>query len=258
VIGIDEETLADDLRSLGVPRGGVLLVHMSLRQVGWVDGGAMAVIQALRKALGPEGTLVMPAMPGPRRDEPFDPRFTPTRGMGVVAERFWRQPGVLRSNHPTSSMAAEGPRAEEIVREHPLEEPAGPRSPVGKVHDLDGWILLLGVDQTANTSIHLGEHLGGAPYRVKQWTTVWQGDKPAHRTLEVIEHCHRGFPRLDERLRDRATVREGLVGQARAVLVRSRDVVATAADMVRENPTAFLCARGAGCVECDEARASIR
>ncbi|HEY8490216.1 MAG TPA: AAC(3) family N-acetyltransferase [Dehalococcoidia bacterium] len=258
MIGIDEETLADDLRSLGVPRGGVLLVHMSLREVGWVDGGPMAVIQAFRKALGPEGTLVMPAATGARRDEPFDPRFTPTRGMGAVAERFWREPGALRSNHPTSSMAAEGPRAEEIVREHPLNEPAGPHSPVGKVYDLDGWVLLLGVDQTANVTVHLGEHLGGAPYRVKQWATVWQGDKTAHRTLEVIEHCHRGFARVEEPLRDRAPVYEGLVGQARAVLVRSRDVAETAAELVRENPTVFLCARGSGCVECDEAWASIR
>jgi aminoglycoside 3-N-acetyltransferase len=178
--------------------------------------------------------------------------------MGIVPERFWREPGVRRSDHPAASMAAEGPKAEEIVREHPLNEPFGPRSPVGKVHDLDGWILLLGVDQESNPTVYLGEQMAGAPYRLKKWVTVWHGDKPAHRTYEAVGHCRRGLGRIEEPLRDRAVAYEGLVGQARATLVRSRDVAETAASVVRSNATAFLCARGTGCVECDEAWASIR
>ena len=64
-------------------------------------GGAIA---ALREALGPAGTLVMPGMT--EDDDPFDPRQTPCPGLGVVADTFWRMPGVLRSNSPFSFSAA--------------------------------------------------------------------------------------------------------------------------------------------------------
>jgi hypothetical protein len=128
---------------LGVREGGVLLAHTSFRAVMPVEGGPLGLIRALRSALGPAGTLVMPTMTdGASR---FDPRTTPTDGMGITAELFWRQPGVVRSSHPGASFAAEGPRAAGICAAQPLSPPHGPDSPVGRVHDLDGQVLLLGV-----------------------------------------------------------------------------------------------------------------
>src|SRR5271154_5984463 len=100
-------SLVRDLRSLGVAPGSVLLVHASLRRIGWMVGGAHAVILALMDAVGPEGTLVMPTFSGQLTDpagwrEPaipeawietlrdhlptYDPARTPTRGMGAIAE----------------------------------------------------------------------------------------------------------------------------------------------------------------------------
>jgi len=67
------------------------------------------LIDALRDALGPAGTLVMPTMSDGA--SVFDPKTTPTCEMGIVAETFFRQPGVLRSTHPGASFAAAGPHA---------------------------------------------------------------------------------------------------------------------------------------------------
>src|SRR5690348_18382419 len=103
-------TLTDQLRAIGVRRGGVLVVHTSFRAVRPVEGGPSGLIEALRRALGPEGTLVMPTMTD--GESLFDPRSTPTVDMGIVAETFWRQDGVVRSTHPGGSFAAAGPRAE--------------------------------------------------------------------------------------------------------------------------------------------------
>src|SRR2546427_7000583 len=99
-------------------------------------------------------------------DAVFEPGSTPSYGMGITAELFWRQPGVLRSTHPGGSFAAQGPLAERICQPQPLSPPHGVDSPVGRVHDLDGQVLLLGVTHSENTTLHLAESIAGVPYSV--------------------------------------------------------------------------------------------
>ena len=151
--------LTAHLLELGVTPGGVLLVHSSFSRVGPVEGGPGGLILALQAALGPTGTLVMPSM-SDDDDHPFDRRTTPCLGMGVVAETFWRMPGVLRSDSP-HAFAAIGPHAARITADHPIDVPHGLNSPVGRVYELDGQILMLGVGHDANTTVHLAEALEG-------------------------------------------------------------------------------------------------
>lgn len=170
-------SLAADLRAVGVASGDVLVLHASLRSMGYVCGGAVAVLDAVARALGPDGTLVMPAHsslsdpshwvnpPVPEawwetiRAEmpPYDPAVTPCNSIGVVASTFLRFPGTLRSAHPCSSFSARGPRAEEILRPHPLEHEMDDGSPLGRAYALGAKVLLLGVGHDRNTSLHLAE-----------------------------------------------------------------------------------------------------
>ncbi|HMO55911.1 MAG TPA: AAC(3) family N-acetyltransferase [Roseiflexaceae bacterium] len=173
------DSLAKSFRACGVQIGQTIIVHTSLRSLGWVIGGAQAYIQALLQAVGTSGTLMMPtqswrnldpesgAHPGvPEHWWPlirvqwpaYDPATTPTNGMGVVAELFRTWPGARRSQHPTRSFAAIGPNAERLLATHALEEPFGEDSPVGQLYALDGSILLVGVDHESNTSLHLAEY----------------------------------------------------------------------------------------------------
>jgi aminoglycoside 3-N-acetyltransferase len=233
----------------------VLLVHTSFRAVGPVEGGPLGLIRALRRVLGAEGTLVMPTMTDGATV--FDPRSTPTEGMGITAELFWRQPGVLRSTHPGGSFAAEGPLAERIRAPQPLSPPHGPDSPVGRVHELGGQVLLLGVTHSEDTTLHLAEAIAGVPYSVSHPTVV-EVDGVAETVLVAeTDHCCRGFRIADEWLRARGLQREGKVGNADARLCDARELVAVATTHLAMNPLVFLCAPGTGCEECDAAHASI-
>lgn len=252
---VGSQQVVRQLRELGVREGGVLVVHTSFKAVRPVEGGPLGLIHALREALGREGTLVMPTMTD--GEGVFDPGATPTEGMGITAELFWRQPGVLRSTHPGGSFAAMGPRAQEICRPQPLSPPHGPDSPVGRAHDLGGQVLLLGVTQGENTTLHLAEALAPVPYSVTHPCVV-EVDGVA-RTVDIAEtdHCCQGFQRADGWLRARGLLREGKVGHSDAKLADARDIVSIVVEHLRADPLVFLCATSAGCAECDRARASV-
>lgn len=243
------------LEALGVRRGGVLLVHTSYRAVRPVRGGPLGLIEALTTAVGERGTLVMPTMTDGASI--FDPAQTPTLDMGITAELFWRQPGVVRSTHPGASFAARGPAADAICAPQPLAPPHGPDSPVGRVWALDGQVLLLGVGHDANTTVHLAEVIADVPYQISHPCVVEVEGTPREVLIPETDHCCRGFARLDAWLRADGTQRDGPVGHARARLMRARDVVRVALGHLDRAPLVFLCGPSTGCAECDRARASL-
>lgn len=162
----------------------------------------MALIEALREVITVEGNIVMPAHSGDYSDPkywenppvpeewwstirqempPFQPGITPTRGVGVVPETFRQYPDVHRSDHPASSFAAWGQKAEEIISNHDLDYALGENSPLAKIYELEGLILLIGVDHDRNNSLHLAEYRAdyakeekvfGAPV-IKNGQRVW-------------------------------------------------------------------------------------
>jgi aminoglycoside 3-N-acetyltransferase len=171
-------SLAGQLRACGLAEGQIVLVHLSMSKLGWIVGGAEAVVLALLTAVGESGTIMVPTNSGNNTDPyewrhppvpeawwqtirdhtpAYNPLTTPTRGMGVVPELFRTWPGAVRSAHPAFSLAALGPRAEYLVADHALTEDTGDRSPLGKLYELDGHVLLLGVGHGNNTSLHLAE-----------------------------------------------------------------------------------------------------
>ena len=159
--------LTDDLCALGVREGGVLLVHSSLRALGYVDGGPETVIQALLAALGSEGTLLMPALSYEHvtpAHPVFDVRHT-LSNVGTIPEYFRLRPGTCRSVHPTHSVCAVGPRTAELLDDHLLDDtPCGAHSPFRKLRDVGGQLLMLGCGLHPNTSFHAIEELVEPPY----------------------------------------------------------------------------------------------
>ena len=261
VIGgpITSESIQMDLEAIGVKPGMVLLVHSSLSQIGWVSGGPVAVILALEEVLGPEGTLVMPTHtedlsdpeewsnpPVPqewkeiiRQSMPaFDMKFTPTRAMGRIAESFRNQRNVLRSNHPHSSFAARGKSAHWITDNHFLDFGLGDGSPLARIYDLGGLILLLGVKQVNNTSLHLSEHRAdfegkkeikqGAPIILegkRQWVKIRDWDEHSENFL-MLGKAYKN---------DGGSIMEGKIGMAESQLIPQRELVDFGVNWINEN-----------------------
>lgn len=234
----------------------MLLVHTSFRAVRPVAGGPRGLIDALRTSVGPAGTLVMPSWSGDGH-APFDPATTAAAAdLGVVADTFWRLDGVARSDHLNAFTAA-GPRAAWIVGDPLVLPPHTPDSPVGRVHEADGQVLLLGVGHDADTTLHLAEVLAGVPYRVPRQCTVLREGRPVRLHYGENDHCCARFALADEWLRATGLQAEGPVGRAHARLARARDIVELALERLAGDPLLFLHPAGGGCADCDEARHGI-
>lgn len=250
---ISKKHIIQQVLDLGLKPGGVLLVHCSFSQVKPLEDGPLGLIAALQAALGPEGTLVMPSMTDDSL-HPFDRQKTPCLGMGIVAHTFWQLPGVFRSDSP-HAFAAKGPEVAHITASHPIEVPHGLDSPVGRVYEQDGQVLLLGVGHDANTTIHLAENLAGVRYRRKKQAVLNDG-RQTRLDYEEIDHCCQNFQLVDGWLDAKALQHRGKVGHAEARLIRSGDIVKTVIEQLHMNETVFLHPFGVD-KQCDEARGSL-
>ena len=241
-------SLVADLSVLGIDQGEVVIAHTSLSRLGWVAGGAQAVVEALLQAVGSKGTVVMPTQSGQLSDPAtwsnppvpvgwqqsirdgfpaYDPYLTPTRGMGQVVECFRCHRSTLRSAHPLVSFAANGPLAPEILVPHSLTPGLGEASPLGRLHQLDAKVLLLGVDHSTNTSLHLAEYR--ADWATKRWTTegapLLVDGVRTWVTYEDLELDTDDFAEVGEAFSRTGAERSGPVGGGTGRLARQRALV---------------------------------
>ncbi|MGM0843408.1 MAG: aminoglycoside N(3)-acetyltransferase [Bacillota bacterium] len=249
-------SLVKDFKSLGVEEGMVLIVHASLSSLGWVCGGSVAVVNALMEAVGDEGTIIMPAQsadnsdpaewenpPVPEswwqiiRDEmpAYDPDVTPSRGMGMIADTFRSFPGVRRSTHPVYSFAAWGKYADLILSEQPLEEGFGPSSPLAKIYELNGSILLLGVTHDSNTSLHFAEHSLSNRQKVKKGTSMMEDGSRVWKVYEEILYDSDPFEELGKEFEGKHTIKTAMIGKADCKLMDQRAVVDFAREWLQNN-----------------------
>lgn len=246
------------LKEVGVRPGQAIMVHTSLSSLGFVCGGAQTVIEALTECVGRDGTLMMPSQSwknldpaaGVHWEEPeewwqtirdnwpaYNKEITPTNTMGAVAEMFRKWPGAMRSDHPARSVAALGKHAEYLTENHDLSNIFGDGSPVGKLYELDGYVLLIGVGYDKNTSLHLAD--ARAEYPGKHLSTehsaVMVDGKREWIAYETLFVDGEDFEEIGAAFEQQGKVSRTALGNGSICLMRQRDVVDFAVEWIGKN-----------------------
>lgn len=249
------------LRSLGVDRGRPVIAHASLSAFGKVNGGAETLLGAMLASFGrvmmpafTYKTMIVPEVGPPnnalmygggrdqnRMAEFFHPDMPVDRLIGAVAETLRRSSLARRSSHPILSFTGIG--VDDALGAQTLAEPL---APIGKLIEAGGWVLLLGVDHTVNTSIHYAEHLAGRASFVR-WALTPEG---------VVEcpgfpGCSQGFQALVPDLE--GVIRRAHAGQATLQAVPLVALTERVRSRLADDPLALLC-DSESCLRCNAMR----
>ena len=255
---ITKETIVKELTSIGLEKDDVVMVHTSLKSMGYVCGGAQTVIEALIEVVGEDGTIMMPTQSWKNLDPEegvqwdadesdgqlirdhwpaYDKRITPTNTMGAVAEMFRTWPGSIRSDHPARSVCAWGKYAAYLTEHHDLSNIFGEGSPIEKMYELKGKVLLLGVGYDKNTSIHLADARASYPGKhdyiehsavLENGVRVWK----EYRTLFVDGE---DFEQIGKDFEKEHHVACGNIGNAVIRLMNQRDIVDYSVKWIEQN-----------------------
>lgn len=244
-------------RRLGIENTRPVIVHTSLSAFGQVHGAAETILGALmaqfNSILVPTFTYKTMVIPeeGPennaciygsgastnRMAEFFQPDMRSDRLMGVLPEALRRRSNALRSSHPVLSFS--GINVDAAIQSQSLNEPL---APIHALRQAGGWVLLLGVNQTVNTSIHAAEQLAGRRQFVR-WALTPSGIVQ----FSGFPGCSDGFEALVPFLEGAA--RYVQLGTATITAIALEDLTSIVCNVIASNPLALLCAKSA-CERC--------
>ena len=253
-----KQDVKDALEKVGVKYGQSIMAHTSLSSLGFVCGGAQIIIEALLEGVGEEGTIMMPTQSwknldpeaGVHWEEPkewwqlirdnwpaYDKNITPTNTMGAVAEMFRSWPGSLRSDHPARSVAAWGKNAKYLTQNHDLSNIFGEGSPIAKLYELDGYVLLIGVDYDKNTSIHLADVRAEYPgkHMTKESSAIMENGKRVWKTYETLFVDGEDFIDIGKAFELECEVKKVSLGNGTITMMRQRDIVDFAVKWIEKN-----------------------
>ena len=252
---VTKDDIKEGLREVGLKQADLVMVHSALSSFGHVEGGADAVIDALLDMVGAEGTVMMPAFSS-GDPEPFDPETSRSR-VGKITEVFRMRKEAARSLHPTHSCAAIGRDARALTKDHEKTSPFGKNSPLDRLVDRDGLVLFLGAPLTTNSTVHVGEIRAGVPYGWERNVKVRDKNGAARAVHLTQMPGHSGaFGRIEEPLKARGAIRETRIGPSLVRLMRARDIVTVAVEMLKKDQAALLC-DDPNCSRCMGAREQI-
>lgn len=252
-MNMDFEKIKYDLSRLGVCAGDKIMVHSSFKSLGKVDGGVMTFIDALKDTVTTEGTLFFPTFTYDcvnRSNPVFDVESTVSH-VGIIPEIFRKTDGVKRSVHPTHSLAVWGKGRDEFIKDHCKDNVCvGENSPLFKLKNADGKILMVGCGITHNTLIHGVECFYKPPYAFKvdysnpkyyrKYVCIDENDNVTRREFfhEFMEES--GWYQDYNKLKNLIDIKEGKILDATCYLMDAKSVWDAVLKKMQEDPYYFV------------------
>jgi aminoglycoside 3-N-acetyltransferase len=204
LVRLNEAKIREALESCGTFRTDLLFVHSSLSACGSIEGGPATVVSALRSWIS-NRPLAMPthtwSYPDASGVAPvYDFTSTPSV-VGTITNYYWRQPRVVRSQHPSHSLACNGPDAEKFLRNHEsCETPCGAGTPYQRIAEGNASVLMFGATMDSYTLYHTAEDAAGVPYLYipEQVTLRTKGVDGSVRSLQMWRQDMRVPRRFEE------------------------------------------------------------
>ena len=244
-----KQDLLSNLSDMNIDPKATLMVHISYKAIGEVEGRGDTVLDALAEYMQP-GLLVLPSHTWDnvkvKSNPVMDVLYTPTC-VGVLTEIFRKRYGVHRSLHPTHSLAALGREAESFVSgEEHIQTPCGQGGAYYKLWERNAQILLIGVNFARNTFIHGIEEWDGAEGTIsKEKSDLYVINHHGNRLYTPqYRHCAlRGsdtFPKLEAPALHNGILTFGKFGDATTRLIRAKPLREMVGGLLKDDPRCLL------------------
>lgn len=243
---ITKEDIMIQLQHLGIQRGMLLLLEVDSSDMGYICGGMQTFLEAVMECVGYEGTIVMPTFTPDNLDpashdanhisrdnwevvrkhaQPFNRKLSPPHTKEAMVHQFLRNEGVIRSYHPIYSFAAWGKYAKIICDKHPLHFGLSKESPLGKLFELNGYVLLAGCSYVNCQAFHFARYSGEQlPIRILSAPlehnnrTIWKEMLDLHLNTD-------GFDAIGEVMEERKIVKASYINAARCRFFSMREAI---------------------------------
>lgn len=243
-----KQNIDSDINKIGIKPDDALLIHSSMRAIGEVAGGADTVIDAFIDCLS-KGLLIFPTLSHKSvstSNPVFDPQKTRS-DVGILTNIFMKRPNVLRSIHPTHSVAAIGNIAKEFIKGEENSTTPCPKSGCwGKLYDYDAKIMFLGCSLTRNTFLHSVEEWLDIPNRLTKDYDMLKAKMP---NGEIVDHPmkrHDGnvrswenYDKIESEMINKGIAIEAKIGNARTVVCDARKMADFVVEILKKNPNYF-------------------
>lgn len=252
---ITKADLVQDLRNIGIKEGDLLHLKVSLKSIGWIEGGAKTLIDAFMEVLGEKGTIVSDAfvtahpLPLSEKNSKLTDDFTPSYA-GAFANAMIKYPGMYRSKHPIQKFAAIGYQAKELTENH--TDKNGGYDLLTEMARLGAKNLTIGRKVVGVGTTHVAiEHLGFVK-KYQNKGVLYKNSLGETTLFKMNWHggCGRGFPNFFDLYDEKGgTINKGKVGLANALLTNMKKTLEIEIEKLKVDPSFFFCHRP-GCIDC--------
>lgn len=233
---VSKSLIVDKLHLLGLKEDALVVAHSSLRNFGYVIGGAETVIDALLEVVGEKGTVMMPTFTPSVSASEFDLQKTSSE-TGIITEAFRHRRGVIRSNDPRHSFAAIGKEAFTLIKgDYSKGTTRYIDGPLGRLYRNNGTILLFGVGQRRNTSLHIAEEIAG------MYTPSYHGE---------------AFGKMDYVLKELGILKVERIGNSVTQFMKAKEIIDATVEILYKDPLFLWCGNN-NCKICANMRREIK